>query len=32
MTLMNELTDEELEEMETTQSEWQKSGPLIDVQ
>jgi hypothetical protein len=31
-TLMNELTNEELEEMETTRSEWQKSGPPIDVQ
>jgi len=29
---MNELTDEELEEMEITQAEWQKSGPPIDVQ
>src|SRR5258705_3211453 len=30
--LMQELTDEELEEMEATRVEWQKSGPPIDVQ
>ncbi len=30
--IMEELTDEELEEMEATRAEWQKSGPPIDVQ